>query len=263
MARLQRKGALLIGIMAVAAATAACAVYQPPVFSYLSESMSLTPVDTSPATPDPVPSAPALTDVVYVAPPVASPTPSVVEMPASTPFPSGPFVVATPVPSPSPTAPEPVSTQKVEQDTLPEGALQIPVQGVRPEQLMDTYTQSRSEGRSHDAMDISAPGGTPVVAAAYGRVLKLFQSERGGKTLYIRGVDNRTIYYYAHLAGYAPGIGEGKLVQRGQLIGFVGDTGNAGKGNFHLHFGISRTKNPRKFYGGEAVNPFPLLRPAQ
>jgi peptidoglycan LD-endopeptidase LytH len=142
----------------------------------------------------------------------------------------------------------------------PAGTLLIPVAGVRPGALVDTYTQARSAGRSHDAIDIAAPRGTPVVAAAAGTVLKLFLSEQGGITLYQLGTDRRTVYYYAHLDGYAPGIAEGMRLEQGDTLGFVGDTGNPGAGNYHLHFGISTTRDPAQYWGGAPVNPYPLLR---
>ncbi|MBC8144895.1 MAG: M23 family metallopeptidase [bacterium] len=136
----------------------------------------------------------------------------------------------------------------------------IPVRGVRPDQLIDTYTASRSEGRVHNAIDIIAAGGTPVVAVTSGIVLKLFQSERGGITLYLLDPDGRTVYYYAHLERYADNIIEGKSVRQGELIGYVGDTGNAGPGNTHLHFEITIVEKPSKFWSGTPVNPYPLLR---
>jgi murein DD-endopeptidase MepM/ murein hydrolase activator NlpD len=141
-----------------------------------------------------------------------------------------------------------------------EGAtLIVPVQGVRPEQLEDTYTQARSAGRSHDAIDIVAPRGTPVLSVAPAVVLKRFDSVRGGTALYTLAADGRTIYYYAHLDRYAEGIVEGLQLQAGDVIGYVGDTGNAGPGNYHLHFGISTTEDPKKYWGGKPLNPYPLL----
>ena len=105
-----------------------------------------------------------------------------------------------------------------------------------------------------------APGGTPVVAAAPGTVEKLFFSQGGGGvTLYVRSPDRGWSYYYAHLRGYAPGIREGMPVRAGQLLGFVGDTGNAGAGNYHLHFGVSRMTPDAQWHEGQAVNPYPLL----
>jgi peptidoglycan LD-endopeptidase LytH len=137
--------------------------------------------------------------------------------------------------------------------------LLIPVVGIRPEQLQDTYTQSRSEGRTHNSIDIMAARNTPVVAAADGTIIKLFQSERGGITLYQLGTDNRTVYYYAHLERYADGIAENRFARRGELLGYVGDSGNAGKDNCHLHFSIWLVTDPKRFWDGENINPYPLL----
>ncbi|HST57413.1 MAG TPA: M23 family metallopeptidase [Longimicrobium sp.] len=137
--------------------------------------------------------------------------------------------------------------------------LLIPVQGVKVGSLVDTYEQSRGQGRRHDAIDIMAPRGTPVLAVSDGVVMKLFQSGRGGITLYELAPDRRTIYYYAHLDRYAPGIAEGQALRRGQLIGYVGNTGSAGPGNYHLHFEVSTTTDPAKYWGGKSENPYPLL----
>jgi murein DD-endopeptidase MepM/ murein hydrolase activator NlpD len=137
--------------------------------------------------------------------------------------------------------------------------LLIPVSGVKASQLRDTFTQARSEGRQHDAIDIMAPQGTPVLAATDGLVLKLFQSDRGGVTLYELDPSGRYVYYYAHLMRYADDITEGKQLQRGDLIAYVGDTGNAGAGNFHLHFAISKITSLHKWSGGDPINPYPFL----
>jgi peptidoglycan LD-endopeptidase LytH len=142
----------------------------------------------------------------------------------------------------------------------PPAALLIPVAGVRQEQLVDTYFQARSEGRSHDAIDIIAPRGTPVVAVAAGTVLKLFPSKQGGITLYELAADQRTVYYYAHLDHYSAGMVEGARLRPGDVIGYVGDTGNAGAGNYHLHFEISTTENPAQYWGGTPINPYPILQ---
>jgi murein DD-endopeptidase MepM/ murein hydrolase activator NlpD len=138
--------------------------------------------------------------------------------------------------------------------------LMIPVQGVPAAKLVDTYDQARGQGRRHDAIDIMAAQGTPVVAVSDGVVMKLFQSARGGITLYQLAPDRRTIYYYAHLDHYAAGIAEGRPLRRGQLLGYVGNTGDAGPGNYHLHFEVSTTRDPAKYWGGVAQNPYPLLR---
>src|SRR5215213_7554117 len=135
----------------------------------------------------------------------------------------------------------------------------IPVAGVRPDQLLDTFTQTRSEGRSHDAIDIMAPADTPVLAAADGQIRKLGQSERGGTTIYQLSADQKLVFYYAHLARYADGLTEGKQVRQGEVIAYVGDTGNAGAGNYHLHFSIAIVADPQRYWEGTNINPYPLL----
>ena len=138
--------------------------------------------------------------------------------------------------------------------------LAIPVLGVKPESLADTYKQARSGGRVHDAIDIMAPHGTPVVAVAPGTVEKLFFSKGGGGvTAYVRSPDRNWMFYYAHLQDYAPGLREGQAVKRGDPIGRVGSTGNASPAGPHLHFAINRVDQGEKWYQGRPVNPYPLL----
>ena len=139
--------------------------------------------------------------------------------------------------------------------------LAIPVAGVKASQLIDTYTQARAGGaRVHDAIDIMAERGTPVVAAAPGTVEKLFFSDGGGGiTAYIRSEDKRWTYYYAHLHDYAPGLREGQHVRRGTPIGRVGSTGNANPEGPHLHFAIHRMEPGEGWWEGSAINPYPLL----
>jgi murein DD-endopeptidase MepM/ murein hydrolase activator NlpD len=139
--------------------------------------------------------------------------------------------------------------------------LAIPVAGVKPGQLVDTYTQARAGGaRSHDAIDIMAPLGTPVVASAPGRVEKLFFSEGGGGiSAYVRSDDGRWIYYYAHLNAYAPSLREGQRIDRGSPIGTVGATGNANPAGPHLHFAINRMNPGERWWQGSPINPYPLL----
>ena len=172
--------------------------------------------------------------------------------PAATP-PAAPTTAAAPVPADSareaPFAtvvqPDvPVPTLETPPDAF---GLLIPVQGVQVASLVDTYEQARGQGRRHDAIDIMAPRGTPVLAVADGVVMKLFRSERGGITLYELAPDRRTIYYYAHLDRYATGIAEGQALRRGQVLGYVGNTGDAGPGNYHLHFEVSTTADPAKY----------------
>ena len=139
--------------------------------------------------------------------------------------------------------------------------LEIPVVGIRADQLVDTFTQSRAEGsRMHDAIDIPAPRGTPVVAAAAGRVEKLFLSKAGGLTVYVRAPDGARLYYYAHLDAYAPGLAEGQDVVAGSGLGTVGSSGNADPSVPHLHFAILQTEPKAAWWEpSTAINPYPLL----
>ena len=169
--------------------------------------------------------------------------------------PSAPIAIGTPLPpseSPTPT-PEPANF-------VGRLNLIIPVAGVRPDQLLDTYSDARSEGRTHDAIDIPAAAETPVLAAADGKIIKLFQSERGGTTIYQLSANQEMIFYYAHLSHYAEGLAEGNLVKQGEVIAYVGDTGNAGAGNYHLHFSIALVTDPKRYWEGANINPYPLLQ---
>jgi len=139
--------------------------------------------------------------------------------------------------------------------------LAIPVQGIGAKDLTDTFTQARAGGaRVHDAIDIMAPEGTPVIAATNGKLEKLFFSQGGGGiTAYVRSPDQHWSYYYAHLQSYAPGLAEGQAVKQGQFIGRVGHTGNASAEGPHLHFAINRMKDGDKWWQGTPINPYPLL----
>jgi len=139
--------------------------------------------------------------------------------------------------------------------------LVIPVQNIRPSDLSDTYSDSRGDNaRLHEAIDIMAPRGTTVLSAAPGKVEKLYRSDAGGNTIYVRSVDGQTIYYYAHLDGYAEGLREGQRVRRGQRLGEVGSSGNASDDTPHLHFAILQTTTDAEWWEpAHAVNPYPLL----
>jgi peptidoglycan LD-endopeptidase LytH len=139
--------------------------------------------------------------------------------------------------------------------------LTVPVAGVSPRQLVDTFTQARDGGaRSHNAIDIMAPLGTPVIAAAAGRVERLFVSARGGNTVYVRSPDRTLIYYYAHLDAYAPGLAEEQSVAQGQPLGTVGFSGDASPEAPHLHFEIQQTTPDAGWWKGKVqLNPYPLL----
>lgn len=167
--------------------------------------------------------------------------------------PTSPVAIGTPLPPVE--SPIPITSNFV--GTVD---LIIPVAGVRPEQLIDTFDDARSEGRVHDAIDIMAPAETPVLAAANGQIIKLFQSEKGGITIYQLNANQDLIFYYAHLSRYADGLAEGDLVRQGQVIAYVGDTGNAGVGNYHLHFSIAAVSDPKRYWEGTNINPYPLLQ---
>lgn len=137
--------------------------------------------------------------------------------------------------------------------------LAIPVVGIKANQLVDTFDAARSQGRRHDAIDIMSAEGTPVIAAADGTIEKLFNSVRGGLTIYERSNDQRWIYYYAHLSAYAPGLAEGQRVKQGQIIARVGHTGDASAAGPHLHFAINQMAQGERWWNGTPINPFPLL----
>ena len=142
-------------------------------------------------------------------------------------------------------------------------ALLLPVQGITAAQLQDTFTDARSEGRVHDAIDILAAEGTPVLAVADGTVEKLFDSERGGLTVYQFERSGKYCYYYAHLQRYADGLAEKKTIKRGEVIGYVGHTGNASPDAPHLHFEIHRLGPEKQWWKGESLNPYPVLHGGQ
>ena len=138
--------------------------------------------------------------------------------------------------------------------------LALPVVGVKPTDLVDTFTAARGSGRRHDAIDIMAPEGTPVIAAADGTIEKLFFSHGGGGiTIYERSTDPKWMFYYAHLSAYAPGLAEGQQVKRGQVIARVGHTGDASAAGPHLHFAINSMAPGERWWQGTPINPYPLL----
>ena len=141
---------------------------------------------------------------------------------------------------------------------LAQRTLLVPVVGIAPGAIADNYDQGRGQ-RKHEATDILAPAGTPVVAVDDGRVTKLFTSKAGGLTIYQYDVPGQLAYYYAHLQRYAAGVHEGMTLKRGDLIGYVGSTGNADPGTPHLHFAVFRLGTPAKWWQGEAVNAYPAL----
>ena len=143
-------------------------------------------------------------------------------------------------------------------DDLRARHLTIPVPGIAAGRLSPQFFDARGE-RGHAALDIMAPKGTPVIAVEDGKIAKLFASAGGGLTIYQFDPTETYAYYYAHLDGYADGLAEGDTVKRGQVIGYVGSTGNASPLAPHLHFGIFRLGTEKRWWKGEAVDPYPAL----
>lgn len=173
-----------------------------------------------------------------------------------------PAVAATPAAAaaaPHVDAPVPTAVPPSSATDAPTGLL-LPVQGIQASQLRDTFTDARSEGRVHDAIDIMADAGTPVLAVADGTVEKLFDSERGGLTIYQFEPSGRWCYYYAHLQRYADGLAEKQVIKRGEVIGYVGSTGNASADAPHLHFEVHVLGPEKQWWKGESINPYPLLQ---
>jgi murein DD-endopeptidase MepM/ murein hydrolase activator NlpD len=139
-------------------------------------------------------------------------------------------------------------------------SLEVPVYGIDREDIVSNFHDERGTDRKHEALDLLAPRGTPVLAAEDGRIEKLFTSARGGLTIYQFDPADRFCYYYAHLDGYAPGLKEGQAVTRGQVIGYVGTTGNAPEGTPHLHFAIFRLGEEKEWWDGTPLDPALVLR---
>lgn len=158
--------------------------------------------------------------------------------------------------SPPPEAPLAVT----DEEYLLERGLMVPVEGVSPERVPDTYWQARNGGaRTHQAVDILAKRGTPVLSADSGTVLRLARSTLGGITIYATDPARRFVFYYAHLDRYAEGLHEGKAIAQGEVIGYVGTTGNAPKNTPHLHFQVMRYVDARTWWGGPPLDPRAFL----
>ena len=154
-------------------------------------------------------------------------------------------------------APAPVRTGLPDLDELRGRRLAVPVAGIDRKTLRDSFAEGRT-GHVHEAIDILAPRGTPVVAVEDGRIEKLFTSKQGGLTIYLFDPSRRYCYYYAHLDRYAAGLAEGRGVTRGQVLGYVGVSGNAPPQTPHLHFTIFKLTTNGRWWQGAPINPFPL-----
>jgi murein DD-endopeptidase MepM/ murein hydrolase activator NlpD len=146
------------------------------------------------------------------------------------------------------------------QVTEPALHISLPMKDIRASDIHDTFNDRRGGGtRPHEAADIMAPRGTPVLAVNDGKIEKLFLSKPGGNTIYQFDPTERYCYYYAHLDRYAPGIGAGRFVHRGELIAYVGSTGNADPSAPHLHFEIHELTPEKHWWQGTPINPYPFL----
>ncbi|MBA3057079.1 MAG: peptidoglycan DD-metalloendopeptidase family protein [Gammaproteobacteria bacterium] len=189
--------------------------------------------------------APALPCVPVAA--VATSEPSAIEMPVSEPSTAPPPVLASPAVTASEAA-VPAADQ-----------LLIPVVGINASELEDTFNDARGSERRHEAIDILAPTGTQVLAVADGKIAKLFNSKLGGLTVYQFDTSERFAYYYAHLDRYAVNLAEGMTLKRGDLVGYVGISGNADPKAPHLHFAIFELGPLKQWWKGSPINPYPLL----
>ena len=196
-------------------------------------------------------------------------------------FPSGAAVVAEPLiqaaprkvevkptkkEEPTPVAPPPSAATTTPAltmtaiDDLRNRQLTLPVQGIKREQLRDTFNETRGSSRKHEALDVLAPRNTPILAVEDGKVARLFLSDAGGITIYQFDPSETYCYYYAHLDRYADGLKEGMTIKRGQVLGYVGTTGNAPRNTPHLHFAIFKMGEDKRWWQGTAVDPYSVLR---
>jgi len=165
-------------------------------------------------------------------------------------------------PADMPETPEPSGTEVVtpEDVALLTRAITMPLDGLDPTTLRSNFDERRGGGsRQHQALDIMAPRGTPVRSATKGRVLKLFTSANGGLMVYAADSSERWVLMYAHLDRYAPGLTDSTRLERGQIIGYVGSTGNASPTAPHLHFAIARSADVKRWSRGKPVDPLPVL----
>ena len=145
-------------------------------------------------------------------------------------------------------------------DDLRSRSLMVPVRGLAPADLVSSFHDARGGSRQHEAMDILAPRGTDVLAVENGKIAKVFTSKAGGLTIYQFDPTEKYVYYYAHLDHYASGIQEGLMVRKGDVLGYVGTTGNAPANTPHLHFAISKLDPDKRWWGGTALDPFLVWR---
>jgi peptidoglycan LD-endopeptidase LytH len=175
----------------------------------------------------------------------------------STPAPPPVAKAAPAAQEPGPLVVQPRATDDGDLARLRARSLGLPVEGLKVTDLRDTFADARG-GHRHEALDILAPRGTRVLAVDDGRVAKLFNSVRGGLTVYQFDPTESFCYYYAHLDGYAPGLVEGERLTRGEALGFVGTTGNAPPNTPHLHFTVFKLGPEKHWWEGTPIDPFPV-----
>jgi murein DD-endopeptidase MepM/ murein hydrolase activator NlpD len=182
------------------------------------------------------------------------------EAPAKTREPvADPGSVTSPVIAPvAPDPPTPAMASAVAE--LRDRSLDLPVQGASRGELRDSFDERRDGTRAHEAIDMLAPRNTPILAVEDGRIVRLFSSKAGGTTIYQFDPTARFVYYYAHLEKYANGLAEGNQVQRGQVIGYVGTSGNAPKNTPHLHFAIFQLTEKKEWWKGTPLDPYLILK---
>ena len=145
-------------------------------------------------------------------------------------------------------------------EDLRQRKLTLPVLGIEKDDLRSNFDELRGGSRRHEAIDILAPRNTPVFAVEDGKVARLFVSDAGGLTIYQFDPTETYVYYYAHLEKYAPGLEEGDRIKRGEVIGYVGTTGNAPRDTPHLHFAIFKMTGEKKWWQGTPIDPYSVLR---
>jgi len=138
--------------------------------------------------------------------------------------------------------------------------LELPVKGTIRDVLRDSFDETRGWTRRHEAIDIMAPRNTPILAVEDGTIARLFESKAGGTTVYQFDPSIRYVYYYAHLQRYADGMQEGRQVKRGQVLGYVGTSGNAANDTPHLHFAIFRLTDEKRWWDGRPIDPYNVLK---
>jgi murein DD-endopeptidase MepM/ murein hydrolase activator NlpD len=171
-----------------------------------------------------------------------------------------PSLKETPPPVTAPEVPAAPGISANPFEELRQRNLTLPVQGIRREELVDTFDDPRGGARRHEAIDVLASRNTPVLAVEDGKVAKLFTSQAGGITIYQFDPSNQYVYYYAHLERYADGLEEGDEIKRGEVIGYVGTTGNAPRNTPHLHFAIFKMTDEKRWWEGTAIDPYSVLR---